>query len=123
MRNAFSALRSRSTLLAAVLCLGCCSASAATPGEEILDLAGVRGGLVVHVGCGDGTLTAQLHSGDRYLVHGLDASPAHVAGSGMVDVERPESGRVQVELEFAETENLTFRTSQTHFLFVSFPSD
>ena len=39
----------------------------------------VQGGLVVHVGCGDGKLTTALLVNDRYLVHGLDADPANVA--------------------------------------------
>jgi len=46
--------------------------------ERILDNAGVRGGLIVHVGCGDGKLTAALHASQAYLVHGLDADPANV---------------------------------------------
>lgn len=45
---------------------------------EILAATEVRGGLVVHVGCGDGRLTAALHADERYLVHGLDADPAKV---------------------------------------------
>jgi len=45
---------------------------------RILDATGVRGGLIVHLGCGDGRLTAALHANDRYLVHGLDADPANV---------------------------------------------
>ncbi|MHC5053399.1 MAG: outer membrane protein assembly factor BamB family protein [Planctomycetota bacterium] len=39
--------------------------------REILAATGVRGGLVVHVGCGDGKLTAALRAGDAYLLHGL----------------------------------------------------
>ncbi len=46
--------------------------------QEILDAAGVRGGLVLHVGCGDGKLTAALRANDSYLVHGLDTDPASV---------------------------------------------
>ena len=46
--------------------------------EAILQATGVRGGLVVHFGCGDGKLTAALHAGDAYLVHGLDADAANV---------------------------------------------
>jgi len=44
----------------------------------IMDATGIKGGLVVHVGCGDGHLTAALHANDRYLVHGLDADPANI---------------------------------------------
>jgi len=47
--------------------------------RQILKTAGVEGGLVVHVGCGDGRLTAALHAGDRYLVHGLDTDADAVA--------------------------------------------
>jgi len=46
--------------------------------EEILAATGVRGGLVVHLGCGDGRLTAALADGDGYLVHGLDTDAARV---------------------------------------------
>jgi outer membrane protein assembly factor BamB len=41
--------------------------------RRILDATGVQGGLIVHVGCGDGKLTSALHAGDNYLVHGLDS--------------------------------------------------
>ena len=40
----------------------------------ILETAGTRGGLIVHLGCGDGKLTAALGAGGNYLVHGLDTS-------------------------------------------------
>ena len=58
--------------------LGSLSGAAALPvnqareAEEIMRVAGVRGGLVVHIGCGDGRLTAALGRDDGYLVHGLD---------------------------------------------------
>ena len=39
---------------------------------EIIEATGVKGGLVVHLGCGDGKLTAALRVNQRYLVHGLD---------------------------------------------------
>jgi outer membrane protein assembly factor BamB len=52
--------------------------AAATAAHQILDVAGVKGGLVVHLGCGDGKLTAALHANDRYLVHGLDAHAKNV---------------------------------------------
>jgi len=40
--------------------------------RRILDATNIKGGLIVHIGCGDGKLTAALHAGDSYLVHGLD---------------------------------------------------
>ncbi len=57
--------------------------------REILDATGVQGGLVVHLGCGDGKLTAQLAEGESFLVHGLDTDPkavrtarAHIRSTG-----------------------------------------
>jgi len=46
--------------------------------REILQATGVQGGLVVHLGCGDGTLTAALRASEAYLVHGLARDPAQV---------------------------------------------
>jgi len=50
----------------------------ALDGTSILETTGTRGGLVVHLGCGDGKLTASLHDGDQYMIHGLDADSANV---------------------------------------------
>ncbi|MBC8874726.1 MAG: PQQ-binding-like beta-propeller repeat protein [Planctomycetes bacterium] len=55
--------------------------SAAGPADSILQQAGVRGGVIVHVGCGDGVLTASLRAGDGFLVHGLDTTAANVAAA------------------------------------------
>ena len=65
-------------VLTAALCLISVGTLAAYDAEEVLDATGVKGGLVVHVGCGDGTLTARLRANDRYLVQGLDTDAANV---------------------------------------------
>ncbi|MCY2987019.1 MAG: PQQ-binding-like beta-propeller repeat protein, partial [Planctomycetota bacterium] len=49
--------------------------------DAILQAAGIEGGLVVHLGCGDGKLTACLRASDRFLVHGLDTDAKHVAAA------------------------------------------
>jgi SAM-dependent methyltransferase len=41
--------------------------------KQILDGAGFEGGIIVHLGCGDGTLTAALRADKNCIVHGLDA--------------------------------------------------
>ena len=46
--------------------------------QEILKATQVNGGLIIHIGCGDGKLTAALHAGDQYLVHGLDKKQKNV---------------------------------------------
>ena len=52
-----------------------------TPPEEALDIineSGVQGGLIVHLNCGDGSLTEALRASDSYLVHGLDTGIGNV---------------------------------------------
>jgi len=65
--------------------------------HRILSEAGVKGGLVVHLNCGDGKLTVALCANDSYLVHGLDEDPenveqarGHIRSLGL-------SGKVSVE--------------------------
>ncbi|MHC4704627.1 MAG: outer membrane protein assembly factor BamB family protein [Planctomycetota bacterium] len=71
---------------------------------RILNLTDSKGGLIVHVGCGDGKLTAALRAGDSYVVHGLDSDPENVAAArkhikslgryGSVFVEQWSGGRL-----------------------------
>jgi len=51
----------------------------ATTAKSILDMADVRGGIIVHLGCGDGKLTAALYASQRYTVHGLESDPVSVS--------------------------------------------
>mgnify|MGYP001054875620 CR=1 FL=1 len=60
--------------------------------NRILGMTGVQGGMIVHLGCGDGTLTADLRASDRYLVQGLDTDPARVAADGPTPSSRSHSG-------------------------------
>ena len=46
--------------------------------QQILKDTGVAGGLIVHLGCGDGRLTTALRAGNSFLVQGLDADPKNV---------------------------------------------
>ncbi len=48
-------------------------AGPADEAEQIASLADFRGGLVIHVGCGDGQLTAALRLADNCVVQGLEA--------------------------------------------------
>jgi outer membrane protein assembly factor BamB len=54
------------------------AAAEAAGGMEGLDFTGVHGGLVVHLGCGDGKLTAGLRLSDSDLVHGLDTDASNI---------------------------------------------
>lgn len=76
----------------------------AAAARAILKESGIRGGLIVHLGCGDGHLTAALRAGEGYLVHGLDrddddvaAARRHVRSLGLygpVAVERLDGARL-----------------------------
>ena len=50
----------------------------ASDARQALAASGVRGGLVVHLGCGDGKGTVELRDGGSFLVQGLDTSAAKV---------------------------------------------
>jgi len=49
--------------------------------RQILKAAGVGGGLVVHLECGDGKLLGALHACGGYLIHGLDVDAEDVASA------------------------------------------
>ncbi|TWT51858.1 Serine/threonine-protein kinase AfsK [Thalassoglobus neptunius] len=73
----------RSIHLAACL-VACCilvlngSKANAIDAEEILSKTGVRGGFIVQLGLGDGSLTSDLKASDAFQVHGLDRDPETV---------------------------------------------
>ena len=57
--------------------------------KQLEQKSGVQGGLIVHIGCSKGELTATLGQGDAYIVHGLDtdgkmvsAARAHITSLG-----------------------------------------
>jgi outer membrane protein assembly factor BamB len=81
---------------AAVLCLHSVPLRAESA-AELLKTSGVRGGLIVHVGCGDGSLTADLRAGEAYFVHGLDADAGNVENARATIRRRGLYGPVSVE--------------------------
>ncbi len=82
--------------------LCCLPARAAEPPKaanaaEILGTSGIHGGLIVHLGCGEGKLAAAFGAAGPYLVHGLDRdgqaidrARRHIRSAGLY-------GRVSVE--------------------------
>jgi outer membrane protein assembly factor BamB len=63
-------------VLAAVASAACGEAITA---KAVYEATGVKGGLVVHVGCGDAKLTTALRASESYLVQGLDTDAARIA--------------------------------------------
>ena len=65
--------------------------------SQILAATGVKGGLIVHVGCGDGRLTAALRANNSYVVHGLDSNPRNIAAARKHIKTLGQYGNVSVE--------------------------
>ncbi len=66
-------------------------------GRRLLAAAGVQGGLIVHVGCGDGQLTAALRAHSGCLVHGLDRDPAIIERARKAIQSRGLYGAVSID--------------------------
>jgi outer membrane protein assembly factor BamB len=58
--------------LSVTLFQGCSKMSPVDQAKSILEKSGIQGGLIIHVNCGDGTLTEALKVNDSFLVQGLD---------------------------------------------------
>lgn len=78
-----SAVFTRFMIAAMVLGRAAVGAHAESPpsAESILDATGVKGGLIVHLGCGDGKLTAAFRAGEAFVVHGLDRNAQNIAAA------------------------------------------
>ena len=73
------------------------SDSAAPMAERILEESGIGGGLIVHLNCGEGKLTAALGSGERYTVQGLEADAEEVEAARRHIRQLGRYGRVSVD--------------------------
>ena len=65
---------------------------------QILDSTDLKGGLIVHIGCGDGKLTAALRANSSYVIHGLDSDPRNIAAARKHIQALGQYGNVFVEL-------------------------
>jgi len=77
--------------------LGADGSSPQQVAAEILSAAGVEGGFVVHLGIGEGRLTAALGAEENITVHGLEADPAKIATAQRLIAKAGCYGRVSVE--------------------------
>ena len=56
----------------------------------------IQGGLLVHLGCGNGSATAALRINERYIVHGLDSDAAAIEAAHKEIARRKLEGAVSV---------------------------
>jgi len=104
-------------VLAGIFSILAANLAVAESATDILKGTGVTGGLVVHIGCGDGTLTAALHAGDGYLVQGLDTSAENVAKARKTVSEKGLSGKVTARAFDGKT--LPYRDNMVNLIVVS----
>ena len=71
--------------------------SAKRQADKILNDCDVKGGLIVHIGCGDGKLTAALLANERYIVQGLDSDAKNVEQARKYIQSRGIYGAVSVD--------------------------
>jgi len=76
------------------------SLAACAPGGvlESAESSGVSGGLVVHVGCGDGKETVALRTGDAFIVQGLDTDPSSAAATRALALKLGLAGSVSADV-------------------------
>jgi outer membrane protein assembly factor BamB len=82
-----------------MLCLLAVGVADGETAREILNKAGVQGGLVVHLGCGDGKLTAGFGEAGNYLVHGLAMHPGQIVRARETIRSLGYYGTVSVDLQ------------------------
>ncbi|MBI5725185.1 MAG: PQQ-binding-like beta-propeller repeat protein [Planctomycetes bacterium] len=70
--------------------------------EQLLKPPDVRKGLCVHVGCGDGKLTAQMCQGGKFIVHGIDPDSANIQKARQYIQSKGIYGPVSVECRPAD---------------------
>jgi len=83
--------------LAKWILLFCCCAVQPAFGQDVqetINLSGFEGGVIVHLGCGDGKRTVALNAGDNCIVQGLDTSGASVDAAREYITSRGTYGKV-----------------------------
>ncbi len=109
-----------SSVVSCVIAAAAC-ADVSDDARRIVESAGVKGGLVVHVNCGDGNLTAALRVGDAYLVQGLDTDLEAVAGTRNAVADKGLYGKVTVR-EF-DGEHLPYIDNLVNLIVVTGETD
>ncbi|MCU0873607.1 MAG: class I SAM-dependent methyltransferase [Pirellulaceae bacterium] len=88
----------KSTFFCTSILLSVLSAAAAgQDGAKLIEESGIHGGVVVHLGCGDGDVTAQLAAGPQYVVLGLDTDMANVSAARRRLLAEGRYGKVAID--------------------------
>ncbi len=78
--------------------LSFCAAPVVAQNEHVItEKSNIRGGFVVHVGCGDGTLIAELGRNDQYVIQGLQSDPQKIEKARQIIRATGNYGRLSVK--------------------------
>jgi len=80
-----------------ILVQGCSEESPAEQAKSILEKSGLRGGLIVHVNCGNGVLTEALKANESFLVQGLDPKIQNVRKAREYISSRQKYGPISID--------------------------
>jgi len=90
-------IRTALTALLVALAITVTTATTTIAAENLVQQAGIPGGLIVHLGCADANATADLHANERCLVVGLDTSLSNVQAARKSFQKKGLSGKVTAE--------------------------
>ncbi|MFC1497616.1 class I SAM-dependent methyltransferase, partial [Verrucomicrobiota bacterium] len=85
--------------------------------QDILGSTGVKGGLIVHLGCGDGELTAALRQSDAFIVQGLDSNKKNIPTARKNIANKGLYGPVSVE--YFEGSTLPYAENMVNLIVVT----
>jgi 2-polyprenyl-3-methyl-5-hydroxy-6-metoxy-1,4-benzoquinol methylase len=88
-------IRGRIACVSLILCFS--QMAWADTADDILTEVGIHGGIIVHLGCGNGELTSALCRSGEYLVHGLDRDAANVESARKRFVGKGQHWKATVE--------------------------
>lgn len=73
------------------------NADAAADVTDVIQRSGIRGGLIVHIGCGSGEMSAALRARGGFIVHGLDRDAGRIQATRSRLRARGDYGAVSVD--------------------------
>jgi len=93
--------------------------ASAMSGAQMLAQSDLPGGLVIHLGCGDGSLTTELTDGSRFVVHGLTTDAGKVSSVRSAIAQKNLRGIVTVEQAY-RLDPLPYADNLANILVVDF---
>lgn len=87
--------------------------------QSIINETGIQGGLIVHVGCEDGSFETSIDTDDSILVQGLTEDPITAAKAREHIRNKEQNGRVSIS--YYDGENLPYVESVVNLLIISEP--